>query len=340
MKPAALCMFLLFFMTTSVAQIILAHEVRPALLNLIEVRDNTSGQASVTKFDIVWKQPILNNSRLRLDPVLPTDCSITVPKLDEIIPGALIRRWQIRCPVDALQQQAITIRGLSSTLTDVWVNVTFLDGTHVSTVLTPSNPDLQIYRSKGVNLFAYLSLGIEHLLFGFDHILFVLGLMIFVKGFASLVKTITAFTVAHSITLAASSLNLVQLSQAPVEAAIALSILYLAYEASLPDRPQTLSARMPWLVAFIFGLLHGFGFAGALSDIGLPENAAALALLLFNLGVEIGQIIVVGALLAVLFLIARWKINIPYWLMQSPVYFIGALSSYWFLQRVMPIIGV
>ena len=340
MRPIALRSLLLFLMTTCALPALQAHEVRPALLNLVEIRNNTSDPVAATTFDVVWKQPILDNKRLRLDPILPVDCYTTSPELDEILPGALIRRWQIRCPTDTLQQQGITIQGLSSTLTDVWLNVVFLNGTQVSTVLTPSNPSLRLSKSMGIDLLAYLKLGIEHLLFGFDHILFVLGLMFFVRGFSSLVKTITAFTVAHSITLAASSLKLVQLSTAPVEAAIALSILYLAFEASLPDRAQTLTARMPWLVAFIFGLLHGFGFAGALSDIGLPENTAALALLLFNLGVEIGQIMVIGAFLGFLFLISRWKFNIPGWLVQTPVFFIGALSSYWFLQRLMPIIGV
>jgi len=331
---------LCILLSTCTSLYIEAHEVRPALFNLTEIEDGANSQASAVTFDVVWKQPISNGKRLRLDPLIPKDCSTTVSKRDEILPGALIRRWQIRCPLNTLQKQLVTIHGLSSTLTDVWVNVAWLNGTTLSTVLTPSKPDFGVYESKGIDLLAYLSLGVEHLLFGFDHILFVLGLMFFVKGFPNLVKTITAFTVAHSITLAVSSLKLVQLSQAPVEAIIALSILFLAYEASLPDRAKTISARMPWLVAFIFGLLHGFGFAGVLLDIGLPQNSAALALLLFNLGVEIGQIIVICTLLGFLFLISRWKINIPFWLEQTPIYFMGALSSYWFLQRVIPIIGL
>ncbi len=331
---------LLLIPLLSITENATAHEVRPAYLSITEVSQSLPSGHSDKSFEILWKQPIVNDKRLRLDPVFPESCITTLPPLDEVLPGALIRIWQISCPDTVIQSQPITIRGLSSTLTDAWVNVSFLNGTNFSSVLKPSSPGLIIGRTQGADLSAYLTLGIEHLLFGFDHILFVLGLMYFVQGARNLLKTVTAFTIAHSITLAGSSLELVHLAQAPVEAAIALSILYLAYEASKPDRSSTLSARSPWLVAFIFGLLHGFGFAGALSDIGLPDKTTILALLLFNIGVEIGQLIVLGAFLGFMYFFSRWMHKFPSWLIQSPLYVMGALSSYWFLQRAMPIIGV
>ena len=145
------------------------------------------------------------------------------------------------------------------------------------------------------------------MLFGFDHILFVIGLMFFISKPGPLIKTITAFTIAHSITLGLSALELVRLSQAPVEAVIALSILFLAVE-RLRGAEATITARHTWIVAFVFGLLHGFGFAGALADIGLPKGNALWALFLFNLGVEIGQLMIVAAALTVVACVRHAKL--------------------------------
>ncbi len=334
------------------APAVLAHDVRPAYLGLEEIESRDWGST----FDVIWKQPLINDKRLRMDPILPSGCVATDSAVDEVLPGALLRRWQVHCTKQAFEQEPIGIQGLSSTLTDVWFNAKQLNGNQLSTVLTPSEPSVWMNRSQGTHLSAYLSLGVEHLLFGFDHILFIIGLMFFVTGFSSLLKTVTAFTLAHSITLAASSLNLVHLSQRPVEAAIALSILFLAFEASLPGRAQRLPARLPWVIAFIFGLLHGFGFAGALRDIGLPADSAGLALLLFNLGVEIGQVLVIVAILASLALFRTCLDRLPpplsrslartstqtglRLLSQMPVYVMGSLACFWFLQRLVPILGL
>jgi hydrogenase/urease accessory protein HupE len=183
---------------------------------------------------------------------------------------------------------------------------------------------------------AYLVLGIEHLLFGLDHILFVIGLMFLVRSFWPLVKTITAFTAAHSVTLAASTLGLVRLQQEPVEVVIALSILFLAVELARGADPATsIAVRKPWIVAFAFGLLHGFGFAGALADIGLPRDAAALALLLFNLGVELGQLAIVGIVLTVLWLLRRTGTVWPAWIVRLPIVGMGTISSYWAISRLV-----
>ena len=231
----------------------------------------------------------------------------------------------------------IGIEGLSSTLTDVLVNVALLDETSISALLRPEAPYLTVDSKGRANLLGYLTLGVEHLLFGFDHILFVIGLMFFISKPGPLIKTITAFTIAHSITLGLSALEIVRLSQAPVEAVIALSILFLAVE-RLRGAEATITARHTWIVAFVFGLLHGFGFAGALADIGLPKANALWALFLFNLGVEIGQLVIVAAALTVVACVRYAKLSLPPWLINAPLYGIGSIASYWFVSRTVLII--
>ena len=266
----------------------LAHEVRPAYL---AIEESAPGVHRVT-----WKQPVLGDLRLPLDPVLPEHCEVLGEGLPEHTGAALITRWDVRCD---LSHGKIFIRGLSRTLTDVMVRITRLDGEQQNYMLKPESPALDL-ADPAPPLAAYLTLGIEHLTFGVDHILFVIGLVLFIQNRWMLLKTITAFTVAHSMTLALSVLGLVRLPQGPVEAVIALSILFLARELMLPaERRSALMRVRPWLMAFIFGLLHGFGFAGALADIGLPEQALALALFLFNAGIEIGQLMVIAAVLAI-----------------------------------------
>jgi len=326
-SSAAACLAIAVFVVATVSSAS-AHEVRPAYLGITEVERDT--------FDITWKQPALREKRLPLDPVFPSQCAITVPMLDEVIPGAIIRTWRIQCAAGALENRGITIAGLSGSLTDVWVvmHPANTGARKISVRLTASQPSFHPSQNAGIDLSSYFSLGTKHLLSGVDHILFVIGLMFFVSGFPSLLKTITAFTVAHSITLAASTLKSIHLPQAPVEASIMLSILFLAVEASAPNRSRTLTARMPWLIAFVFGLLHGFGFAGALQDIGLPVGATAAALLLFNLGIEFGQVVVIVFLLGLQYCLSGFAARIPPWLFRIPVYAMGSLSSYWLLQRV------
>ena len=189
----------------------------------------------------------------------------------------------------------------------------------------------------------YLVLGVEHIALGIDHLLFVLCLLLVVQSTWPLVKTITAFTLAHSITLALATLGLVQVSSAPVEASIALSIVFLAAEIlrhRRPDAHLTLTYRAPWLIAFGFGLLHGLGFAGALAAIGLPRPEIPVALLFFNLGVEIGQLMFVTLILLLAWLLQRLRPRWPDWTQQTPVYLVGILASYWLLQRVGGMLGV
>ena len=182
----------------------------------------------------------------------------------------------------------------------------------------------------------YLVLGIEHILGGIDHLLFVLGLLLIVRGFGLLLKTITAFTVAHSIILAMAALGFVNVPQAPVEAVIALSILFLATELTKQQKGNPgMTARYPWVVALSFGLLHGFGFAGALSEVGLPQTDIPFALLFFNVGVEVGQLMFVAAALCVIWILKRLPWGWPTWSLRVPAYTIGSLAAFWFIQRTL-----
>ncbi len=316
-----------------------AHEVRPGYLQLTEV--------SAGQFDVVWKQPIQPGGeaglsrRLPLEPTFPAHCQEIDRALPEFTESALLERWVIACGDRGLLNEELAIVGLPRTLTDVLLRVRFLEGDPLDHLFQPEAPRVVLSREarENVRVPAYLRLGIEHLVFGFDHILFVVGLMFFVRRPWQLLQVVTSFTVAHSVTLALSTLGILTLSQRPVEAVIALSILFLAVElARGVDGERSLMARSPWLIAFGFGLLHGFGFAGALSEIGLPEQARAAALLLFNVGVEIGQLLVVGVLLTLLQFVKMGRIRIPVLAQQLPIMVMGSVSAYWFVERVASIV--
>lgn len=322
-----------------------AHEVRPAYLQIVETAPE--------RFSVLWKQPIVQDRRLAIDPVLPNDCPPLGDPVPEVIGGALVQQWEVAC---ALDQGAIHISGLARTLTDAMVEIQRLDGEGLTALLRPNSPSLDL-DDPAPQVAAYLWLGIEHLLFGIDHVLFVIGLVYLIPSRWALLKTITAFTLAHSITLALSVLELVQAPQGPVEAVIALSILFLARELlSPPEQRSPLTARRPWIMALLFGLLHGFGFAGAMAEIGLPRDQLAPALLLFNIGIEVGQLMIIAALLAFLGA-ARWAGLRPpttvlhgvaqpvgalhqglTWLDLGLIYTIGALSAYWTIDRTLGLI--
>ncbi|MEH2624483.1 hydrogenase/urease accessory protein HupE [Bradyrhizobium sp. AZCC 1719] len=233
----------------------------------------------------------------------------------------------------------IEIVGLQATITDALVRVQMLDGTYSTTLVRPSKPWIEIATSRSSLEVAttYLMHGVEHILLGYDHLLFVLALILIVRRGRVLLITVTAFTVAHSITLSLATLGVVHIPGPPVEATIALSILLLACEIIRSDRGQaSLTAQWPWLVAFSFGLLHGFGFAGALTEIGLPQGDIPLALLAFNVGVEAGQLVFIAAVLGAL-RCAKW-IRLPAFLERHarPVttYAIGIMAAYWFTERL------
>jgi hydrogenase/urease accessory protein HupE len=310
-----------------------AHEVRPALLMIAE---HAAGD-----YDVTWKRPLVGDMGLRLSPHLSGGALEKPPTVEQVSPGFEIRRWQVRGgpPLDG---QTLQVDGLAQTVTDVVVRVSTHDGRALDFVLRPSAPSVRLALSgpQGIAVPGYLRLGVEHILTGFDHLLFVLGLLLLVGPGWRLVKTVTAFTVAHSITLALAALGYQRLPSATIEALVALSILFVAVELARPaGGPQTLTRRSPWLIAFTFGLLHGMAFAGALAQIGLPPGAAPQALLLFNLGVEAGQLIFIGAVLA---LAALWRVMAPRqawmaspWLRRAPAYAIGGLSAWWLVERTL-----
>ena len=308
----------------------LAHEVRPAYLRIAATAEG--------QYEVLWKQPITGGRLLPLAPVFPESCTTRTTQMDAVAADALIRRLTLAC-AGGLRGETIAVDGLAGTITDVLLEVRLADGTGLAGLLTPTKPAMTIDGSATAPTFAYLTLGVEHLLFGFDHILFVLCLLFILHPrVGALVKAITAFTAAHSVTLAISALDLVRLPAAPVEAVIALSILFLAVERLRP-RARSLTVEHTWLVAFAFGLLHGFGFAGALADIGLPQENLLLALLLFNLGVEIGQLGVIAVALAVAWALGKAPVRLPRWLVFAPLYGSGCLAAYWFVERSAAIVA-
>lgn len=306
-----------------------AHEVRPAYLEL--------RQASADTYDVLWKVPARGDDlRFGLYVELPPDCTIVTGSRGEFVGGSYLERWTVQ-RTGGLDGTTIHIAGLSATRTDVLMRLERLDGTTQVSRATPDAPSFVVKSAPSSAEVAttYLKLGIEHILLGIDHLLFVLALLILVQGTHKLIVTVTAFTVAHSITLAGAALGFLDVPGPPVEACIALSIVFVATEIvhGRNGRPG-LTARRPWIVAFVFGLLHGFGFAGALHEIGLPQTDIPLALLFFNVGVEVGQLLFIAAVLAVIVL-ARW---IPYtppaWAWRVPPYAIGTVAAFWLVERL------
>jgi hydrogenase/urease accessory protein HupE len=321
-------LFLLFLLLCS-ALPATAHEIRPGYLEITETAKD--------QFAVLWKIPMKSNAVLHLIPVFPETCAERTPPSSQKVAAAMLKRWSLKC-AGGLKDSAISIEGLNNTLTDVLVRVTHAGGTTQTVRLTPDNTVFTVSGepSSMEVVTTYLMLGIEHILGGIDHLLFVFALLLIVQGWKRLVGTITAFTAAHSITLAAATLGYVNVPQAPVEAVIALSILFLATEIiHLQQGRIGLTQRYPWIVAFIFGLLHGFGFAGALTEIGLPQSDIPLALLFFNVGVEVGQLIFVGTVL--LASVAIRQLNFTS-LRRGEIaitYVIGSLAAFWTIERVV-----
>jgi hydrogenase/urease accessory protein HupE len=310
-----------------------AHEARPAYLEIKETSPN--------QFSVLWRTPVLAGMRLPVDLTMPGDVKdLKEPVEQELADSLLERRW-IDAGTSGLAGKRIQFTGLQLTITDVLVRVEMRDGRTWTTIAHPSQPWVQIAASQtwlGV-AGAYLRLGVEHILGGVDHLLFILALMILVKGTRRLIATVTAFTVAHSITLAGATLGFVRVPQRPVEACIALSIVFVASEIiHARQGRQGWTERWPWIVAFTFGLLHGFGFAGALNAVGLPQTAIPVALLFFNVGVEVGQLLFIAAILSVMalgrWLIRRAAIPQPTWAWRVAPYSIGGVAAFWVIQRI------
>lgn len=305
-----------------------AHELRPAYL---EIRE-----AATDKFAVLWKVPALGDRRLGLYAKFPKVCEIDGEPVRSIVEAAYFERWNMTCR-GGLKGRQITIAGLSATLTDVLVRLSFADGTTEVQRLTPESPILTVAGQQSMLEISrtYLMLGVDHILTGLDHLLFIAALMLLIGDWWTLLKTITAFTVAHSLTLVGSVLGYISLPQRPVEAVIALSIAFVASEViKMRAGELRLSESHPWLVAFAFGLLHGFGFAGALEEIGLPQVDVPLALLMFNVGVESGQILFIGGLLLA-FNALKGIFTLPIGPTRSgAAYAIGVISTFWLLSRV------
>jgi hydrogenase/urease accessory protein HupE len=306
-----------------------AHEVRPAYLDIREVKTG--------EFGLLLKTPMQGDARLALAAVFSGKVENITRIVSRPTGDAMVQTWRIRA-IEPLAGQKVSIEGLRSTMTDALVRVEFGDGNTWVERLTPSAPEATIRRAPTAwaTAVTYLELGVEHILFGFDHLLFVLALLIITQGTWRMVKTVSAFTVAHSLTLALATLGFVHMPSRPVEAVIALSIAFVAVEiVNVRQGHRNLAARVPWVVAFVFGLLHGFGFAGALSEIGVPAGQIPVALLFFNLGVEIGQLLFVGAILALVALIRVGKPSLPAWLKLVPPYAIGMIAMFWVIERVV-----
>jgi hypothetical protein len=304
-----------------------AHEVRPAYLQI--------DQTDATSFTVLWKTPLLSGMPLPVVLKFPESVIHSSPPVERPLPGSILQK-RIISASDGLAGLRIDFVGLQATITDVLVRVTWMDGRQATAIVRPSQPWYVVPAEQTTWSVAaeYTKLGVRHILFGLDHLLFVASLMLIVRDWRVLVTTITAFTLAHSITLALATFGLVTLPAGPTEAMIALSILLVAAEAVRMERGETsLTITWPWVVAFGFGLLHGFGFAGAMIDLGLPQRDVPLALLFFNVGVEIGQLTFIAVLLLVGYS-ARLIFDLGRPLRIAAAYGIGIIATFWALERI------
>ena len=314
-----------------------AHEVQPAVLQLTQTDNGVD-------WEVLFKQPYEQpqiggaSSSKAFDLAVITNCAASNGR--QRTSGVLLeQRFTLECTDTPLS--AMSIEGIEQTLVDVIVTVNYRQAATTRYLLNARQPSIEFSSDTAVPVF--LLLGIEHLLLGFDHVLFLLVLLYLVPGWKNLFGVVTAFTFAHSLTLGLSAFQLITVPQPPVEALVALSIALLAREALSSKR--TLISAQPWLAAFAFGLLHGLGFAGALSAIGLPDENAVSALFLFNVGIELGQLMIVCLVLALVFVGARFGLKMalhsspPMRLMQVPLYLVGGISTYWFVERCVKIAG-
>jgi hydrogenase/urease accessory protein HupE len=306
----------------------LAHELRPAYFELREAKNN--------EFEVLWKTPMRGELRLSLTPTFSGSTEKLTPVATRRTDNAAVQTWRLKA-IEPLRGQLLRIAGLEGTMTDALVRFEFADGTTWIQRLMPGEPEALIpaRESALAVVRVYLKLGVEHILTGVDHLLFVLALLLITRGTWKLIKTVSAFTLSHSITLTAATLGFVHIPAAPVEAIIALSIVFVAAEI-VHQRAgrEGVTARAPWVVAFTFGLLHGLGFAGGLSEVGLPAGHIPTALLFFSAGVEIGHLLFVTAALSLIAVGRRGLGSLPRWTEFAPPYAIGSVAMFWVIQRV------
>lgn len=306
-----------------------AHALHPGYLELRALGGDT--------WQVLWRKPDVEGQPMAIEPVIGPPCEAAAVPSPRFDGEGFVARWTVACP-GGLVGAEIAIDGLSRTSTDVLVRYELSPGEGEVWRLVPGAPAFVVPEAPGALAVAksYTVLGVEHILFGVDHLLFVLALLLLIRGFGPLLLTITAFTVAHSITLGAAALGLANVPGPPVEAVIALSIMFVAAEVVQRDpAAPRLSERVPWVIAFVFGLIHGFGFGSALAEIGLPKGEVVLALLAFNVGVELGQLAFVAVVAALWWAAGRWMAG-PAALRLRAVaaYAIGSVAAFWFVERL------
>jgi hydrogenase/urease accessory protein HupE len=325
---------LALIMYVGVCSVANAHESQPGALELREVAKD--------RYEVTWRAPIYYGRPHPARLELPGDWKDVMEPTEQRLPDSQLFRRVVTVGDGGVEGSVIRFPGLESTITDVFIRLNRLDGTTMTTVVRPSKPFAQLrgertwYTTAG----EYIGLGFHHILQGVDHLLFVLGLLLIVKGRMVLLKTITAFTVAHSITLAIATLGYASAPLPPLNAGIALSIFFLGPEIVRSWRGETsLTIRYPWVVAFLFGLLHGFGFASGLSTTGMPRAELPLALLFFNVGVELGQVVFVVTALALVRSFRILEVRWPRLVEALPGYAVGSLGAYWTIQRTIILLG-
>lgn len=306
-----------------------AHPLAPALLELNAEADG--------RVDVLWKTSRLRPRGLDLQPKFPAPCQPITPRIESGDAQSVSWSWTLNCGATGLVGQRVGIEAQRPVQIDVLLRIALPDGRIIRDVLrngqtSISVPEKQTRLEVG---WGYLLLGFEHILGGTDHLMFVLGLMLLVSGVRPLVKTITAFTLGHSVTLSLATLGIATVPSALAELLIALTILALAVELARPTRERpALLQRRPWLMACGFGLVHGLGFAGALSEVGLPQQEIPLALLAFNVGIEVGQLLFVSALGILVLIASRPLRRLPDWAHRLPAYAIGSCAAFWSLERL------
>lgn len=326
---AFLCAAILLLMlswTSSVA----AHPLAPALL---ELEEDASGEVAV-----LWKRSSLSVPGSRIEPVLPPDCAVLEAPRFEEQGVAVLQRWTIDCGEPGLIGRKLGVSGLGPAKIDTLVRIELSDGRKIQRVLRRGEPEMVVpaKASKWDVFVDYLTIGFDHILSGADHLLFVFGLFLLCVSYGALLKTITSFTVGHSITLSLAALGYANFPSGPIEVLIAASVLVLAVELARDaigsDGKATLMRRYPWPMALLFGLLHGMGFAGALREVGLPSGEIPMALFSFNVGIELGQLAFVAALVVAAEALRRIPLPFPM-PKRAAVYVMGSLAAFWMIER-------
>ena len=307
-----------------ISSVAFAHEIRPAYLKMTET--------APAEYAFSWSRAIAASDLDRTYPRIPDHCSLLAPPAVSSNGTQLNETCHVKCNSGL---EYLEFYGLSGSQNSIFFEVTLTDQPSKVFIIQSEQTRVEL-RSTPATVLAYFMIGVEHLIFGLDHVLFVVCLFFLARSPGTIFKTITAFTIAHSITLGLSVLELVSLPRGPIEAIIALSIVFLCRELLLPEeRRSKLTARLPWMMAFAFGLMHGFGFAGVLGDIGLPQQQLIPALLLFNIGIEIGQIALILALSTTNILAQHLLDSRAELAQRALVCGIGGFAAYWTIERTI-----